>query len=83
MLNIVTSKELEVWVCGRNIIDVDLLQRHTEYGGKGEGDYNENTPLIKMFWKFMHSLREDEKQKFIKFCWGQERIPANDEEFKR
>jgi len=33
LLNIVTSKELEVWVCGRNIIDVELLKRHTQYGG--------------------------------------------------
>lgn len=70
LLNIVTSKELEVWVCGRNIIDVELLKRHTQYGGQNEGNYNENSPLIKMFWKFLNSLNEYEKQRFIKFCWG-------------
>jgi hypothetical protein len=36
-----------------------------------------------MFWQFLRELREDEKQKFIKFCWGQERIPANDGDFTR
>jgi len=70
LLNIVTSKELEIWVCGRNIIDVDLLKRHTQYGGSGEGDYDETSPVIKLFWKLLASMREDEKLLFIKFCWG-------------
>jgi other hect domain ubiquitin protein ligase E3 len=83
ILNIVTSKELEIWICGKNNIDIDLLKRHTTFGGQQNDLYNKNSPVIEMFWQFLSSCREDEKQKFIKFCWGQERIPANDEDFKR
>lgn len=77
ILNIVTAKELEIWICGRNIIDVELLQRHTKY----TGSYNEEHPVILMFWQMLHQMEEHDKQKFIKFCWGQERIPANDQAF--
>ena len=80
LFNIVTAKELEIWVCGRNNVDIDLLRRHTKYQG-GSDAYSEDHPVIKNFWLFLGSLREDERQKFIKFCWGQERIPANDEAF--
>jgi hypothetical protein len=44
-------------------------------------DYGPDTDLIKMFWKFMETITEDERQRFIKFCWGQQRLPANDEAF--
>jgi hypothetical protein len=46
LLNIVTSKELEVWVSGRNSIDVELLSRHTIYTGA----YNADHQVIKNFW---------------------------------
>ena len=28
-------------------------------------------------------MTEPERLKFIKFCWGQERLPINSEEFER
>ena len=28
-------------------------------------------------------MSEEDQLRFIKFCWGQERLPANDEEFFR
>jgi hypothetical protein len=46
LLNIVTSKELEVWVAGRNSVDVELLSRHTIYTGA----YNADHPVIQNFW---------------------------------
>lgn len=74
LLNIVTSKELEIWVCGRNTVDVELLQRHTDYKGK----YTVDHPVIQMFWQLMNEFDEVIKGKFIKFCFAQERIPPND-----
>lgn len=49
LLNIVTSKELEVWVCGKNVVDVELLQRHTKYSGQ----YDKEHPVIERFWQMM------------------------------
>ena len=61
LLNLVTSKELETWVCGRNVVDVKLLRRHTVYGGSRAEGFSENSPIIKLFWQFLESLREEEK----------------------
>jgi hypothetical protein len=33
LLNMVTYNELETWVCGKAVVDIDLLKRHTKYGG--------------------------------------------------
>ena len=37
-LNIGTHEELETWVCGRSCVDIELLKRHTTYGGN-DPDY--------------------------------------------
>ena len=79
-MNIGTHEELETWVCGRRQVDVELLKRHTHYGGN-DPDYGPDTDLIQMFWRFLEEISEDERQRFIKFCWGQQRLPANDEAF--
>jgi hypothetical protein len=28
-----TYNELETWVCGKAIVDIELLKRHTRFGG--------------------------------------------------
>ena len=78
LFNIVTSKELEIWVCGKHTTDIDLLKRHTKYSGA----YNDQHPTIQNFWQMLRQMTEPDRQRFIKFCWGQERIPANDQAFK-
>jgi len=76
----VTWQELENWVSGKPTVDVDLLKRHTTYSGK---NLTETSPKITWFWEVLHELSEKDKLRFVKFCWGQERLPANDEEFRR
>jgi len=84
LLNMVTYNELETWVCGKPFVDIDLLKRHTKYGGdKKTTLLTEESRRIKWFWEVLRSFSEEDKQKFIKFCWGQQRLPANDEEFDR
>lgn len=68
-LNIGTHEELETWVCGRRQVDIELLKRHTHYGGN-DPEYTPNSKLIKIFWQFLEEISEDERQRFIKFCWG-------------
>ena len=75
----VTARDLEIWVCGKSKVDFVLLKRHTKY----LGDLTVDSERIKMFWDVVSNFREDDKLRFIKFCWGQERLPANDEEFER
>jgi len=78
-LKTVTAADLETWVCGKKKVDVDLLRRHTRYSG----GLTESSPVIIFFWEVLRDLSDTEKLLFIKFCWGQERLPANDEEFER
>jgi len=68
-LKIGTHEELETWVCGSRVVDIELLKRHTHYGGN-DSDYSPDSNLIKMFWQFLAEITEDERQRFIKFCWG-------------
>ncbi len=55
-----------------------MLRRHTEYSG-----VDPNAPHIQHFWKVLEDWTQEERRKFIKFAWAQERLPSNDEDFER
>ena len=55
------------------------MKRHTIYSG----GFTEDCEVIKNFWDVLNSLQESQKLMFVKFCWGQERLPANDKEFEK
>lgn len=78
LLNIVNYKELEQWVCGKAEVDIDLLKRHTKYVG-----FLETDAVIQYFWETLQECSSEDRLKFIKFCWGQERLPALDQEYTR
>ena len=81
LLNLMTVEELREAVCGKIKCDLELLKRNTEYGGNNSKEL-EQSELIKWFWEVLEEISEQDRLKFIVFCWGQERLPANDEEFK-
>jgi hypothetical protein len=65
-------------------VDLELLKKNTKYGSdNSKKQWNENTPAIKWFWEVLEDCTHEDKLKFIKFCWGQERLPANYQEFER
>lgn len=62
LLNMLTFNELETWVCGKAIVDVDLLKRHTKYGGDQKTIIlNENSRRIKWFWEVLREFSEEDK----------------------
>jgi hypothetical protein len=77
--NIITHRDLEIEICGTNQIDFKLLRRNTVYSG----GIIESSDLIKNFWQVLSEMKESDKLKLIKFCWGQERLPASDDDYKR
>ena len=79
LLNILTHQEINAIVCGTKTLDLEMLKRHTTYGA----GLTENTERVVFFWEVLNELSKDDQMKFIKFCWGQERLPANDEEYER
>ncbi len=73
-----TFKDLEWRVCGSSIINVDMLQRHTEYNLLPS-----DAPVVSMFWQTLRELTQEDLRRFIRFAWGQERLPVDDDEWKR
>ena len=74
-----TYKELERLVCGKKTVDIEMLKSHTKY----TLDLNEQSPRIKWLWEVLDEITDDDKIKFIKFCWGQERLPATNEDYEK
>lgn len=78
LFSCLTAKDLERFICGRNEVDFNLLKRHTRYSG----GLKEDSELIKNFWSILLELSDKDKLKFVKFCWGQERLPSTSEAFE-
>jgi hypothetical protein len=78
LLNLCTWQDLEMRVCGKPFIDIDLLKRHTEYS-----NVSPQAPYIKYFWQVLRGFSQEDRRAFVRFAWAQERLPANDQEFER
>jgi len=46
-------------------------------------ELNENTQVIIWLWEILNEFCEEDKVKFIKFCWAQERLPSTNEDYER
>lgn len=78
LFDLFTESDLEWRVCGSSHINVDLLQRHTEYNLIAP-----DAPVVAMFWETMRELTQEDLRRFVRFAWGQERLPVDDDEWKR
>jgi hypothetical protein len=76
VLSVISWDHLEQLVCGQNDIDIEMLQRHTEYSG-----IDSSAPHIKNFWQVLREFSAEQRCKFVEFAYGQSRIPSSDEEF--
>ena len=77
VLSLLTWQEAEKLVCGTPTVDVDLLQRHTEYSA----GMSTETPVVQYFWAVLRSWENEQRRRFIKFAWGQDRIPSSEREW--
>jgi HECT-domain (ubiquitin-transferase) len=74
-----TYKELERLVCGLKTVDLELLRANT----KLSPDLSESSNKVKWLWEILNEFSDEEKVKFVKFCWAQERLPSTHEEFQK
>ena len=65
-------------MCGSATVDVDMLYRHTEYGA----GVDRTAPYIAAFWRVLRSFTNRQRLRFVKFAWGQERLPTTDRGFE-
>eukprot|EP00501_MAST-03F_sp_TOSAG23-6_P001824 GSMAST32.ASY1.ANO1.1902.1 assembled CDS len=78
ILSFLTWRELERRVCGKATVDIALLQRHTVYGS----GVDPRAAHVHFFWKVLRGFSTEERQRFIRFAWGQSRLPATDADFR-
>lgn len=65
LLNMVGHQELEEWVYGKKTIDIALLRRHTDSKAFLEG-----ADAITWFWEILEEMSQEERRKFIRFCYA-------------
>jgi len=78
LMNIWTWKDLQLRICGSPFVDVQLLKRHTKYSG-----LSSKSPVVEWFWSTLSEMNQEQLRRFIRFAWAQERLPTDDEDFKR
>mmetsp|Transcript_30431 Transcript_30431/g.53463 ORF Transcript_30431/g.53463 Transcript_30431/m.53463 type:complete len:250 (-) Transcript_30431:234-983(-) len=69
-----TPTELEIKICGKNEVDVDLLKRHTNYSSP----YHSSHEVIIRFWEVFESFDHELRMKFLQFVWGRARLPTEE-----
>uniref|UniRef100_M4BN19 HECT-type E3 ubiquitin transferase n=1 Tax=Hyaloperonospora arabidopsidis (strain Emoy2) TaxID=559515 RepID=M4BN19_HYAAE len=72
-----TPQELEVLICGRREVDVDLLHQCTEYS---EGA-TETMPHVQHFWEVLREMTSEERTSFLRFVWARSRMPNSAKDF--
>eukprot|EP00475_Leptophrys_vorax_P044051 TRINITY_DN8686_c0_g1_i1.p1 TRINITY_DN8686_c0_g1~~TRINITY_DN8686_c0_g1_i1.p1 ORF type:complete len:636 (-),score=165.67 TRINITY_DN8686_c0_g1_i1:54-1961(-) len=79
LLSLFTWQELELQICGRPKMNLDLLEKMTMYDGCSRNDSH-----IVMFWRMLRErLDDEEKCQFLRFVWGRSRLPLRAEDFDR
>ncbi|CAM9566855.1 unnamed protein product [Choristocarpus tenellus] len=76
LLVLFTAAEVEALFCGVPEVDVDLLQRATEYDGVGPTE-----PHVLYFWQALRRMDSEERSAFVNFCSGRSRLPGSAAEF--
>ncbi|GMF16116.1 unnamed protein product [Phytophthora lilii] len=71
-----SGAELELMVCGSPEINVDLLEKCTEYSSCSPTDDH-----IIWFWRALRDFSHEERSAFLRFVWGRSRLPSSADEF--
>ena len=78
VMTLFDAKSCEFLFCGDKTVDVEMLQRHTEYGG----GLSKDSELIRNFWKVLEEFESPEREKFVEFVYAQKRLPS-ERDFER
>lgn len=71
VLRLFRPEELELMICGTQLLDFNELERFAIYGS----GYNKEHPTIRMFWDVVKEFSNEQKQRFLAFVTGSDRVP--------
>ena len=69
---LLTPEELELIICGTQLLDFSELRRVCQYE-----EYTKDSETIKYFWEILLDFNEEEKKKFLSFVSGCDRVPID------
>ncbi len=72
VIRVLDADELELFLCGEDSIDVADWRTHTVY----RGDYQPEHQVIKWFWGVLEKMTNAQLERFLQFCTGSTRVPA-------
>eukprot|EP01017_Pseudomicrothorax_dubius_P015074 TRINITY_DN1752_c0_g1_i12.p1 TRINITY_DN1752_c0_g1~~TRINITY_DN1752_c0_g1_i12.p1 ORF type:complete len:201 (+),score=65.99 TRINITY_DN1752_c0_g1_i12:49-603(+) len=76
LVNMLTWRELETLVCGKPILDIELLRQNTVYRFCSENDL-----VIEYFWRALTEFSPEERTMYLRFVWGRSRLPLTSKDF--
>lgn len=76
LLRIFDPKEIELMISGLPEININDLEKHTEYVG-----YTKDAQVIKWFWKTIRSYDSNLKAGFLQFVTGTSKVPLEGFEY--
>lgn len=79
VLRMFTWRQVELLVCGRTEVDLELLRANTTYSS----DAFARSATVAHLWKALESFSHDERSLFLRFVWGRSRLPLSSSEFDR
>lgn len=72
MFSLLGWKEIDERVCGSRNVDVEALKEITEYSC-----CEKDCSIIKKFWSVFEAFSEEDKQGYLRFVWGRQRLPKD------
>eukprot|EP01119_Soliformovum_irregulare_P023983 TRINITY_DN8500_c0_g1_i1.p1 TRINITY_DN8500_c0_g1~~TRINITY_DN8500_c0_g1_i1.p1 ORF type:complete len:1141 (-),score=425.00 TRINITY_DN8500_c0_g1_i1:16-3438(-) len=77
LLAMFSWRELELSVCGKREVNLELLKRNTKYAN----GYRKTDAAIAMFWRVFNEFSTKDRELFLRFVWGRSRLPNSHEDF--
>ena len=71
--NMFTIDEFNFMLHGQREINIKDWKENTIY----KGDFNEQHPVIKLFWECIEHLNDEQLEKFLEFVTGSSNIPID------
>ena len=71
--NIFSIDEFNFILSGQNEINIKDWKENTIY----KGDFNQNHPVIKLFWNCIETLNKSQLEKFLEFATGSPSVPID------
>jgi hypothetical protein len=77
LLSMFSWHEVEIMACGRREIDIDFLRDNSRMSR----EISARDQHVVWFWEVLREFSHTERQAFIRFAWGQSRLPHSAADF--